>query len=74
MLTEAELVVGDIPIVPGYKSFVPRLSSSAKVRVVMLVRSDFHAEQLDTGPAPDIQVVAVKVRNEALVGVYRQFS
>ena len=74
ILCETELVFGDIPTVPGYKSFLPQVSNSAKVRTVLLIKTALHPEQLHTSADTDIQVVAAKVGSDAIVGIYRQFA
>ena len=37
IITESEITVGDTPIVPGYTTFLPKMSESVLVRVIMFV-------------------------------------
>ena len=73
IITESEIAVGDTPIVPGYSTFLPKMSESILVRVIMLVKNEHHAEQIFL-KSYDIQMVAAKVGSSAFVGLYRQFS
>ena len=73
IITESEITVGDTPIVPGYTTFLPKMSESVLVRVIMFIKNEHHAEQIFTS-ALDIQMVAAKVGSSAFVGIYRQFS
>ena len=69
---ETELPVGGAPNIPGYSVMVPTVSVSTRVRNLLYIRKDLHGEQV---PAPcDIPIVAAKVGNEVIVGIYREFS
>ena len=70
--TETELPVGGAPHLPGYSTMVPTVSVSKRVRNVLYVHKSLHSEQI---PSPcDIPIVAAKVGNEVIVGIYREFS
>ena len=70
--TETELQKEDIPTLPGFDSFLPKVINSTRRRAAMFIRKQFYAEQLLT-PA-DIPVVAAKLNNKtAVIGIYRQF-
>ena len=70
--TETELKLDDIPRIPGYATMVPSTTNSILVRAVMFVRKELEPQQILT--PSDIQMVACKVGNTALVGLYRQLS
>ena len=71
--TETELPEGDVPVIPGYSTMIPTVSATSKIRMVLFTKKSLHAEQLPTG-CVDVQIVAVKVGNEGIVGIYRQFT
>ena len=72
VLTETELVKGDVPTVPEYSTLLPRVHDSRLVRTLMLVRRNLHPEPLDT--PTDLPVVAARVGKSAILGVYRQWA
>ena len=72
VITEAELVVGDKPHVPGYTTFLSRVDKCSVVRTVIFMKNSLHPQQLDI--PPDIPMVAVKVGKAVLIGVNRQFA
>ena len=71
-VTETELSVDDSPEIQGYTIFLPKVSKSTKIRTVIYVRKGLYATQLPT--PQDVPLVAVKVKDTAIISVYRQFS
>ena len=74
VLTEAELQLWDTPTVQGYKTMVHSVSRSALVRTIMLTRKNLHAEQIDLSWATDIPVIAARIGDVAVIGLYRAFT
>ena len=70
--TETELQDENPPSIPGYISMVPKTLVSSKVRTVMYTRRELQAEQLST--PRDVPIVAARIGNSAIVGLYRQFK
>ena len=71
-VTETELSVDDSPEIQGYTIFRPKVSKSIQIRTVIYVRKGLYATQLPT--SQDVPLVAVKVKDTAIISVYRQFS
>ena len=46
--TGTELMEGDLPHIMGYKTMVPKVSSSTQVQTLMSIRKELNAEQLET--------------------------
>ena len=76
VVTEAELQPGDLPIVPGYTTHIPRVQVSTRVRLAIFCRAELQAEALPLGPsADDLPLAAIALPGgHVIAGLYRQFS
>ena len=71
VITEVELLVENLPTLPGFKVITP--SASKCIRVLLLVADHLNATDLNIGDQ-DVPSVWVKLGNLVVGGLYRQFG